>query len=253
MAYADGLKRRPGVTALAVAAAIFLALSVPRYLTGDPTQSRVPAPFAWHYPLLVAHVVFASIAMLTALLQVWPFIRRRYSRVHRLVGRIYVFGAVLPAGVAGLVVGAATPFGPILAVSNVTLAVLWLGCTGAGYRAGRRRSFAAHRRWMLRSTVLTFSIISNRVWGVVLFLVLTPLRDSVFGGDEQLFGWVLAGMTGWLGWTVPLAMSEYLLRRQPARSDAPSAGGSARYSAAETGRSDGEHDRIQGQDRTRYP
>lgn len=199
---------------MALLAAVFLVLSVPRYLTGDPAQSRVPASFAGHYPVLVAHVVFASLAMVTAVIQIWPWVRRRYPTVHRFAGRVYVVGAVLPAGATGLIIGAATPFGPILAVSNVIAALLWLGFTAAGFCAARKRDFAAHRRWMTRSVVLTFSIISNRVWAVVLSVALSPLRDTLFGGDERLFTWVLTGLTGWLGWTIPLAAAEYWLRHR---------------------------------------
>ena len=49
--------------ALAVVVVSFLAYSLPPYFTGG---TRVPATFALHYPLLVAHVMFASVAMVTA-------------------------------------------------------------------------------------------------------------------------------------------------------------------------------------------
>lgn len=194
----------------------FLAFSVPRYLTGDPAQSRVPSTFGWHYPLLVAHVLFASAAMVAAALQVWPGLRKRRPVLHRRVGRGYVFGAVLPAGVCGLILGAATPFGPVLAASNMTLAVVWLWSSLAGWRAARRRDFRAHRRWMLTSVVLTFSIISTRIWIVVMFIALNPLRDSLFGGSDAVLQTTVASLSGWLGWTVPLIALTVWLRRQPA-------------------------------------
>ena len=49
--------------ALAVVVVAFLAYSLPPYFTGG---TRVPATFALHYPMLVAHVMFASVAMVTA-------------------------------------------------------------------------------------------------------------------------------------------------------------------------------------------
>ena len=39
----------------------------------------------------------------------------------------------IPAAVCAMVIGAATPFGPILAVGNVLLASLWLWFTINGY------------------------------------------------------------------------------------------------------------------------
>ncbi|MFC6083944.1 DUF2306 domain-containing protein [Sphaerisporangium aureirubrum] len=207
--------RRPWMAPLGFVAVMFLAFSVPPYLTGDPAASRVPQPagFTAHYPLLVAHVVFASIAMLTCFMQVWPWFRQRYQVAHRYIGRVYVFGGVLPAGLAGLVVGAGTPYGPAMAASNVMLALLWLTCTVAGYRMARQRRYVDHRRWMLRSFALTFSIITNRVWSVILFLALSPQLETTFKGDETMFTWAIASTGGWLGWTVPLLIVEWWLER----------------------------------------
>jgi uncharacterized membrane protein YozB (DUF420 family) len=214
MTYATGRQRRQwiGITALALVAVAFLAYSIPPYLTGDPTQSRVPATFGLHYPLLVAHVALASVAMVTALPQLVPWVRRRYPVAHRRVGTVYVYAAV-GAGVCGWVLGAATPFGPILRVSNVVLASLWLWFTITAYRAARRRDFVRHRRQMLCGVALTFSIISNRIWAVVFTIALDPLRTSVFHGDEDAFIEMVAGLSGWLGWTVPLLAVQWWLAR----------------------------------------
>jgi len=109
-----------------------LTFSLPPYFTGG---TRVPATFGLHYPLLVGHVMFASVAMVTAVAQIWPRLRVRHPVLHRRVGRVYV-GTAIPAAVCAMVIGAATPFGPFLAVSNVFLASLWLWFTINGYSAG---------------------------------------------------------------------------------------------------------------------
>ena len=92
-------------------------------------------------------------------------------------GGVYVFTAI-PAAVCAMVIGAATPFGPILAVSNVLLASLWLWFTLNGYLAGRDRRFVPHRRHMVLSATLALSIITNRIWAPILFIALHPLQDS---------------------------------------------------------------------------
>jgi hypothetical protein len=70
---------------------------------------------------------------------------------------------------------------------------------------------------MLRSVTLAFSIITNRIWNPIFYLTLQPLRDSVFGGDEEHFIWLVAGLSGWLGWTVPLLAVQWWLNRQSER------------------------------------
>ncbi len=206
--------RRPWILPLAAVAVLFVAISLPRYLTFDPALSRVQQPgVAVHYPFLVAHVIFGSIAMLTCCIQVWPRVRRKYPSVHRYAGRIYVLAGVLPAGAAALVLGATTPFGPVAMASNLLLAVIWLGCTLQGFRAARRRRFADHRRWMIRSFALTVSIITNRVWGVLVGIALEPQLDTTFRGSEELFGQAVGGTVAWLGWTIPLLIAQWWLER----------------------------------------
>src|ERR1700755_162916 len=111
--------------ALAAVVVAFLAYSLPPYFAGG---TRVPATFAMHYPLLVAHVMFASVAMVTAVAQIWRGVRARRPALNRRSGRFYVFTAI-PAAMCAMVIGAATPFGPFLAVGNVFLASLWLWFT----------------------------------------------------------------------------------------------------------------------------
>ena len=211
MTYACVRDRKWSAVALVVIVLVFLGFSLPPYVTGG---TRVPATFALHYPLLVGHVMFASVAMVCAVAQIWPGLRRRRPVLHHNVGRVYVFSAI-PAAVCAMVIGAATPFGPILAVSNVLLASLWLWFTVNGYLAGRDRRFASHRRNMVLSTTLALSIITNRIWTPVLFIALHPLQDSLFHGDEQLFLWVVAGVGAWLGWTIPTYFVHRWLARTP--------------------------------------
>jgi uncharacterized membrane protein YozB (DUF420 family) len=205
--------RRPWIAPLAAISVAFVALSLPPYLTGDPSRSRVPPNFPGHYPLLVAHVLFGSVALLTACLQIWPWLRRHHPIAHRRIGRAYVFAGVLPAGLIALPIGALSPFGPVARASNVVMGALWLAFTITGWRMARQRRFAEHRRWMIRSFTLTASIITNRAWGPIAYLVLAPSLATAFGGNEQLLRWTVAGITTWLGWVLPLLFAEWWLER----------------------------------------
>jgi hypothetical protein len=195
---------------LAIAATGFVLISLNRSLPLDPARSLVPLP-PRIFPLLVGHVVFGALAMLTAFLQVLPARARWSPAAHRVVGRIYVFGAVLPAGLLALVVACFSPFGPVARASNLLFATVWIGVTLAGWRAGKLGLAAAHRRWMIRSGVLTFSILTNRVWGPIAFLLLAPERSTSFHDDEAFFAWTIAGLSTWLGWTLPLLATELVL------------------------------------------
>ena len=70
---------------------------------------------------------------------------------------------------------------------------------------------------MIRSVVLTLSIITNRIWAVVWVIVLVPQLQTTFGGNEALMVQAIAGLSGWLGWVLPLLVTEWCLdARRPA-------------------------------------
>lgn len=203
------------VVPIGVVALAFVGFALPPYLTLNPSRSRIPVPagVAPYYPVLVAHTVFGSVAMLTCCLQMWTWLRRRHPLAHQRIGRLYVFGGVVPAGLMGLTIGGISPFGPVLRVSNVLLAIVWLGVTLTGFRLAQQDRLGEHRRWMIRSFALTMSVITNRVWGVVWYLALSPQLATTFGGSETLMVQAIAGLSGWLGWVLPLLLAELWLER----------------------------------------
>ncbi|MBY8870322.1 DUF2306 domain-containing protein [Micromonospora sp. PLK6-60] len=211
---------------LLLVAIAFVAYALPPYLTLDPSQSRLPVPEAHpqYYPLLVAHIVFGSVALLAGSFQVWPWFRRRYPVAHRWLGRAYLFGGVFPAGIAVLGVAPLSSTGFVSQVGNTMLAVLWLATSVAGYRMARQRRFAEHRRWMIRSFALTLSIVLNRLWVVLFVVLLLPQVDTTYGGDQDAMIRAAAGASVWLSWVVNLLVVQWWLERGDSRARARRAG-----------------------------
>ncbi|WP_410636853.1 DUF2306 domain-containing protein [Amycolatopsis sp. lyj-346] len=197
---------------LALVVAVFLAFSVPPYLTLDPAQSRVPAPagFAAHYWFLVAHITFGTIAIVGVVLQVWPWLRRRHPVVHRRVGRVYVFGGAIPSALMAATIGPVSPLGPAVGALNVFAALLWLGFTIAGWRAVRQRRFADHRKWMVRSFAMCMSTLMSRALSPLAFLIVMPR-----GGDEETMILNAATLSAVLSVLVLLLLSQWWLDRKP--------------------------------------
>jgi uncharacterized membrane protein len=193
-----------------ILAVAFVAFEIPPYFTGDPAQSRIqPAPqLAAYFPVLTAHVILGCSALLAGCLQVWPWLRARHPRMHRITGRVYV-GLCIVAGLLALYLATNTPYGPVARASSTVLATLWIATSLAGLFAARRKDFAAHRRWMIRSFVLACSIATNRVWVVVLVITLTPS----FPSNNLALLITTAGLSSWLGWTLPLLAAQLWLDR----------------------------------------
>ncbi|GHH27598.1 DUF2306 domain-containing protein [Lentzea cavernae] len=211
--------RRPWIVPLMLVVAAFLAFSVPPYLTFDPAHSRLEPPRGndLYYPLLVAHVLFGTVAMATACFQVWPAFRARHRAGHRITGRIYVYAGALPAGVLGLYIGWHTSAGPSVLVANLVGSALWLVVTVHGLRTALLRRYDEHRRWMSRSFALAMSIALSRVINVPVMIVLTPQVDSAFGGNEELMRNTATSIGVWLSPLLLLLLTDWILERRKGR------------------------------------
>src|SRR5690606_128977 len=180
--------RRPWIIPLALVVAGFLVFQLTPFARAGLDESLAPIPphdgFPMYYPLLWAHMIFGTAAMVTVVLQVWPAMRIRRPAVHRWSGRIYVVSALV-SGVIGLVLVRFAP--PVGQIGVVSATVLWIATTAAGYVLVRRGRYALHRRFMLYS----FALVMNNVWGVIIVNV---------GLINQVDILYLIEAARWLGW-----------------------------------------------------
>lgn len=111
---------------------------------------------------LYVHISFAGLALLLSPLQFVRRLRRRWPRVHRLVGRT-VLAAVGVAGLAGLMLSLVNEAGLIGTIGFGGLALTWIGCALLALRTARRRDIGAHRRWAIRTFALTYAGVTLRL------------------------------------------------------------------------------------------
>jgi hypothetical protein len=176
------------------------------YLGFDPAKARVPLNpgVPEQYGLLVAHILFGTIALSTLCLQLWPWLRREHPAVHRWSGRLYVFGGALPCALLiGLLIPAAgTPIG---AVGQATAGFGWILTTVMGHVRARQRRRYDHRRWMLYS----FAFAMNIVWGRLAFILLQLAHV-----DSAAVLLQVGEASTWLGWVVNLLLVRWWLDRR---------------------------------------
>ena len=188
-------------------ATYFWFTTIPNYFHYDARHYIYYWPKRWW---LISHIGGGSLALVTGLFQFSGTIRKRFVKIHRWTGRVYLLGVLvgsIGAVYLGLVVSPVRAFG----ISLEFLAMAWVITSLMAYVAARRRQFAAHKEWMTRSYVVTF--------GFVLFRIGT--RNHVFGG----LGFAMQSVVlAWACWAVPLLITDVVQRwsatmgpvRQPA-------------------------------------
>jgi uncharacterized membrane protein len=198
------VRRRPaaaralGWGMVLVLAVYFAATNVPHYLTRFDAASF--GPF-WPYAgWLVAHIGAGMLALFLGPLQFWTALRRRYARMHRWTGRVYVGAVALGAVMSAVMLPQSEASGWVYRYGLAGLALAWVGTTGLALAAIRRGNVAQHREWMVRSYVVTFGFVLFRV-------VFDTLAALKFGTFEER-----ATISAWSCWALPLLVTEFVLQ-----------------------------------------
>ncbi|WP_271750682.1 DUF2306 domain-containing protein [Cohnella sp. JJ-181] len=144
-----------------VSLAVILPFAAP-YLTMNPAVSRVELNAAkLQFPILVAHIGFALVALLTGFVQFAEPIRRVRPKLHRYAGMLYVASV----GISGILAVALVFYMASFAKATgfLMLSGVWLYASWQGYRHARAGAYEAHRRWMIRSFGITLVAVSGRL------------------------------------------------------------------------------------------
>jgi hypothetical protein len=211
-------RRAWGILALSATMLIMLVYMLSAYVPPNIDTSRIPIVYGGiQYVLLVAHIFTATVATVTGLVQLWPWLRRKFPVAHRWTGRAYFFLGVFPSSVLAIPVIAMAPMGISNQAGLLVLDVLWMISAVAGYRTARQRKFADHRKWMIRNYGLTFASIASRFWIPILGVALVPEMGGVpYQGDPNGIAAMhdVASGSVWLGLMVTMVVVEWYIQRR---------------------------------------
>jgi uncharacterized membrane protein YozB (DUF420 family) len=197
----------PALVCGAALVAWFLLTDAADYLT--ITQDSFTSYYWSRRYGLLFHIAGGTTALTAGLIQLWLGFTGSTRRLHRNIGRLYLFG-VLVGSVGAIYMGATMP--PPLgayAFGLWGLGTAWVFTTSVAYVAIRRGDVAQHRAWMIRSYVVTFGFVTFRVINLVLE------RLDVGNEDSR------TGAAAWLCWTIPLLVTELCLRLRESRYKLP--------------------------------
>ncbi len=119
------------------------------------------APFKWW---LLPHAIFGTIVLVFAPFQFSDRIRQRFTRVHRVMGRLYVLGALGLAPLGAYIqyfqerMGAPRSF----TVLGIVDAAMLMGATSLAFFFAVKRKIPLHRQWATRSYAIALVFIGGR-------------------------------------------------------------------------------------------
>ena len=156
---------------------------------------------------VVVHIVSATVFAVVGAFQFSPRIRRRHPGWHRRAGRVLVVAGL---GVALSALWLNQFFPNTGASREVLYPIRWAFGVALvitivlGFRAARRRDFAHHRAWMIRSYAI------GLVAGTQVFTL--GIGGAVFGTGQ-----LTAALLMVAAWAINLAVAERAIRKQPRR------------------------------------
>jgi hypothetical protein len=148
------------------------------------------------------HVFSSMFALVAGFTQFSKTILKRWPKLHRVMGYIYVIDILFVTGPAGLVMSIYANGGILSKIAFTLLSILWIGFTAIALNKARKKKFIEHKQFMIRSYALTLSALTLRSWKVL------------FAAFTDITTYNRYRITAWLGWGLNLLIAELIIRRQ---------------------------------------
>jgi len=114
--------------------------------------------------LIIPHIIGGTLALLLGPLQFSGRLRRHNLRLHRILGRVYVYSVFIaaPLGIA-LSLAGHFPQRKLFILAICVQSSTWILTTAAAFLTARNRHIQQHREWMIRSYAVTFTFVCTRI------------------------------------------------------------------------------------------
>jgi hypothetical protein len=179
------------IGAVVTAAPIWWLVALPVLETGAAAHKA----HAWE---VLAHTGGGTLMLLAGSIALYVGWTRNGFGAHKMIGYAYLGAGALGAGM-GLVLSIMSPHAPHgSAAATGTLALAWLAVAAMAWRAARNGRYDAHREWMIRSYVLTWTFVFCRM------VMRLPLMSGA--GGETITAVI------WTSWIMPLIACEIALQ-----------------------------------------
>ncbi|KYG34413.1 DUF2306 domain-containing protein [Alkalihalobacillus trypoxylicola] len=150
--------------------------------------------------MIQIHIVLAIVALITGPLGLSKRVRNKVPYVHRWNGRIYILSILLNM-IPGYYVSFFANGGFLSIIGFLILNTLWLVTTISGYLFIKKKQISHHRKWMLRSFMITFA-------NLTIYVVVAIFHNAL--GFDYGDAYTLAV---WSSFTINLVIAEIIIRK----------------------------------------
>lgn len=148
---------------------------------------------------LLMHITAGTVALVLGPFVLGMGLNRRRMNLHRRIGYGYI-ASIGVGSISAFYLAFHTDISWVFGAGLAGLAVAWIVTTGLAFLSIKRRLFAQHKEWMIRSYVVTFAFVNFRI--LVGILQATGVGSLV----EQLTA------ASWFCWAFPLLITEAVLQ-----------------------------------------
>ena len=152
----------------------------------------------WRYAFY-AHILTSLFVLLAGAFQFWDYFLKNFKKLHRIIGKTYVFLILFVSGPGALVMSFYANGNLISKTSFVLLSLLWILFTALAFYYALERDFIKHRKFMIRSYALTLSAITLRAYALV-------LPHFIHLGAKEEYA-----LIAWASWTINLLIAELVI------------------------------------------
>jgi len=156
-------------------------------------------------PVFYVHVVSGMLCIAVGPFQFLPFLRKKYVKLHRNLGKVYVMAILLFAAPTGLYMAFFANGGFWSAAGFFVLSLLWWASTFLALRYIKQGDVARHRQFMAYSFALTFSAVTLRFW--------VMLMGNYLAADAHF----TIVITAWINWIPNLLVAHLFVKIWPQR------------------------------------
>lgn len=153
------------------------------------------------------HISFGGLALLIGWLQFIGPLRQRYTAIHRMIGKVYVFSSWLSVlGVA--YIGFFAEGGTIAFLGFMTGGAIWYYTTAKGFMTIRNGKVWEHRKFMIYSYATCVGAVMLRIW--------LPLLVKTTGNFILSYQ-----VVSWLSWAPNLIVAWLIVKRKESIQEKP--------------------------------